>query len=822
MKVSSRSAVNRMFKSLAMGVLLGGWGALPLSAATTAWWRFDEQAPGHVVAASTETLVDAVSGVKAEPVTVIKRETTWQQNETRPRYVRPFVSGFVYDPVSGVRKQNQSALRFTTAPSQTGIPSCYGSAVRVPGDAAGAVAATQPTDAITVEFFCCTTGGAFNALAPLVAKRNGSSWSAESWAVYQRKDGNLALRLRTGTSGASLYGHSAPYGKAKINDGNWHHVAFTYDKATSRARVYVDYVLDQDIEHAAGGPIAYDANTTTPNYHALWIGGSGSYDDTYGGRSFNGCVDEVRISDVALTPEQFLRMELPDTYRLSFAPSSHDETVVVAGRNLSDSLTVPAKFVRVATDVTVETDEKIAATVRDGFFSAAASNAAALSFQTNETGTCGYLKAENFTKAMFGNTNASFTAECFFKARGKLARTEAARQCLFQFGEKPTAKILLDAATPGAMNYSVNSNNVWLGSAGRAGRTADDGNWHHVALVYDHAGHQVRCYYDYRLDWYAFGVTNIMSKDASLFVGASRNVAVAGKGASDWQYFDGWIDDVRITRAALAPEAFLCTHDVAVQADDPTRLFVAFDNDRKTGPYPAFTGEWESGPNVAGASDVSFAPPRSCGVLLGEGETAVRLENRASLALDGAHVGFPYSPLYEQEALTVEFFGKFSRVDTSANLIRYTDGVTSYVGSNPVWALYRKDETNPCLQFRLALINESGVRFYDYSFMFDIPGLEDKRWHHYAFTIAPTDDGLGTRVQLFVDYQLVPARHGKETVAGRLTYATGYGGRLVLNNKDKASEQIAGRFDSLRFSKGALAPEKFLRKTRDGLMCVVR
>ena len=82
----------------------------------------------------------------------------------------------------------------------------------------------------------------------------------------------------------------------KITDGKWHHVAMTYDGET--VRLYVDYTERGSCAYA--GPIAYNDDCNGK----LSIGPN--YANSYGG--WDGFIDEVRISDVALPPEKFLRV----------------------------------------------------------------------------------------------------------------------------------------------------------------------------------------------------------------------------------------------------------------------------------------------------------------------------------------------------------------------------------------------------------------------------------------------------------------------------------------------------------------------------------
>ena len=100
------------------------------------------------------------------------------------------------------------------------------------------------TNAITVEAFVCTTGGTYNLFAPIVGSVGGmNSWTAERFALYMDDYGTLGVRLTADNQTDVWYRGNGLGGQAKVNDGAWHHVAFTYDG--EHVRIYVDYALDK-------------------------------------------------------------------------------------------------------------------------------------------------------------------------------------------------------------------------------------------------------------------------------------------------------------------------------------------------------------------------------------------------------------------------------------------------------------------------------------------------------------------------------------------------------------------------------------------------
>lgn len=830
MKVSSMQ-VKQVGARLA-AVALAGAAAFPASATTTAWWRFDDKAPGQQTASGEDWVVDSVSNVKAQPI-MMAGETDNQfdsgTSAPRPVYIAPFATGFVYDPVTKERRANVAAMNFSAQPGRDAggtkdLPAYYAAALRVGGAAEGQAEATQPTDAITVECFVRTTatGADFNGLAPIFAKRKGGGWTDESYALYMDGDGKMVARLN-GTAYFNLDSNR----KYRVNDGKWHHVALTYSASDKTVKVYVDYQLDRE-KATDGRSISYDESETA-NLHALWIGGTANWNASNGRRTFPGDIDELRISDTVLKPEEFLRIEAPDAnvYRLTFdaapanvAADAEGRPTLVKGLRVSDSLYIPGILDCSGTSAgsvaAHDATTKYADTLRDGLFSNAVANAGAIAFRTNGLAGGSYVAIPNFTRKFFGDTNQSFTAECFFRTRGEVRGDQA----LFQIGSIPTVRVFFKGDSPKRLSYIWNNNKAKAVHAGWRTDSPDDGQWHHVAFVYDDVRKQVRCYLDYRLD-YQTCATNVMDNNSSMWIGCGRPNGIE-------QFFDGWIDDVRVTRAALLPEDFLCAHDVAVNPADPTRLFAAFDYNAETGPYPSFTGNWVTGLTGTGGAAPSYGGPRFACLLLGGEGTDARTPNHASLQLNGSAVAFPYARLYEQEAFTVEFFGKLSKVDGGANLIRYSSVDDADERSAPVWALYLNEEKAAKLQLSLNLIRDGKV-VQNYTFRRYIPDLADRRWHHYALTFEPTQkDGQDhTRVVLYRDYRRVfsednPQDPDIEEFPGRLNLAVGVNGRLLLNSRAESGKQVEGRIDSLRFSKGVLPSERFIRKAKVGFLTVIR
>ena len=149
----------------------------------------------------------------------------------------------------------------------------------------------------TVEFFMKGDSVQAN-YARIMSALGGGNWSTWSPYIIEYKTGAKRFALNGSGNKPSLN-----FG-TDVCDGKWHHVAFSFepnndrpDPTNSVARVYVDY----------GEPaVAQTPNIFKypENMHFV-IGGVGGSGET----GYVGFIDELRISDGALTASQFLRAE---------------------------------------------------------------------------------------------------------------------------------------------------------------------------------------------------------------------------------------------------------------------------------------------------------------------------------------------------------------------------------------------------------------------------------------------------------------------------------------------------------------------------------
>ena len=804
--------------------------AIAVRADTIAWWHFDECDPGTTAPANT-VASDQAPTTYAHVYTVGNYNTISALSENGgdylPTYTNPFHGLAVYDPVTDTTRTNHAAMKFRidrggSTPDTDAGRARFGGAMKFEGGN-DLYTRLYGTSAITVEAFVCTTGGAYNVFAPIVGSVGGTSWTDERFALYMRDDGTIALRFAT-SGGTSVWYTGAGLGKAKVNDGSWHHVAFTYDG--SNVRIYVDYELDK--KNSDNSDRIYTKTGTIPTYsadNATWVGGYATGDANYGGRKFPGVIDEIRVSNATLQPEQFLRMQRPDAddddvARVSFEPDEYGfrQNDYL---NISDNLGPnrnKAVFRRVsgADESIYDYATKAGNVIAAGMYSdLRLENVASYYQATNAAGKANYIHVPYVSQLISDNVGAaaSYTIETFFKTRGRVTGGESHRQVIFKFGGSSFINVLFDAKSSRRLLYNFYLDGTTSGHYPVSNPTnLDDGNWHHVACVVNGTAqtNNICFYLDYRLDKAFTGTLPNVGTGNSIFFGSKEN----GNG----QWFDGWLDDIRVTKRALAPTEFLTTHPVG---SGDASLLALFENDY------TFTCAANAAFSVTGTPEArtggvapTFAQD-SRGTLLLDGTNGTeRTRNRYSASFNKGRVVFPESDLYEAESFTVEFFAKFTGiVDANGSVAADSSSLAQHA---PILRLVRNDSPSSFDWFLFR--QKDNAKSIQIAMQGNYPGwtlpdiVVDGKWHHYAFTIQPkVDDNTKTSVQLFYDYK----PRSMQTVNARIPYRFA-GHKLMVGEGSFAEPNMQFEMDALRFSKGVLDPSQFIGREGNPFIMIVR
>ncbi len=295
------------------------------------------------------------------------------------------------------------------------------------------------------------------------------------------------------------------------SDGQWHHVAVVVDSSKTGAERSVLYF--DGSPQSMYADFANDAWTTFRNAY-LYIGSRANQ-----GLNFVGDLDDIRISNAALTPGEFLQ-----------ARSDSDARVIAywpfdRGSELADA---SGRGNTLAGGSGVVFSNGVA--VLDGA-QAALGTAAALDLS--------------------GCTN--LTVEFWMRT------TDGGPAMLIEHSANATNN-------PGAFAVSLTGDTLAGGfrmddggnddSTG-TGTALTNGSWHHVALVYDEAAveeDRVRLY----VDQVRQTPSDVYTNDV---LGAFRNeILYIGAKADNGQPFNGELDDIRIVDAALTTNQFMQAH----------------------------------------------------------------------------------------------------------------------------------------------------------------------------------------------------------------------------------------------------------------------
>ena len=797
------------------------------AANTVAWWHFDEADPGTV--ASDNTIASGTTPeVYAQPWALTDYHPS-KSGEYLPVFAKPFHGLCVYDPVSCERRVNRAAMKFRTD-SDGATPAYYGGCL-IAGTGDGQLAAC--TKSITVEAFVCTTGGVFNTFAPIVSSLDGYDFMAEKWAIYMMADGTLALRFN-----GNVWYTGEHVGTATINDGSWHHVALTWDG--TYLKIYVDYEQDK-FKSGSVRQFSYNGTLSYGSSNSTRMGGySGAAGNVTAQRRFNGLVDEVRISDVALSPDQFLRMQPADMdadeiLRVSFSPGEYG--VLLPDMNLADNLgpnSQKAYLRKTGGSASFDAADKAGATVGAGFSSVGFENDASLRLTTNGMGNAGcYIQAPGFSSRFVGNASTNYTIECFYKTGGEIRGPVSNRQTLLKLGADVwIANVVLCAQYPsgsgqmgdGSMIVSYrdqslidagSSDTHWWDTTRE--KNLDDECWHHLAIVVDGDNSEVCTYVDGRLSKRRSGyVPAPLLNDSwaySLYVGCGY-----GSASEPEMFLDGWIDNLRVTLRALAPEEFLAANPVGPDTASLVALFEQnfnFECASNAAFSVAGAGEARTGGNAP-----TFVRESRGAAILDGPDGVETVHNDWSVSMNASRVVFPPSPLFEADASTVEFWARFEGiVDGTGPVPADSTGLDHNV---PVLRLARADCTNCEWQVyrRKDAENVVGLEIDGTTAEWTLPAdvMADGKWHHYAFTFEPSSvDGDSTMdVTLYYDYEL----QGGQTVSKRPRRVSGH--RLMIGEGFDDQPNFVCKFDVLRFTRGLLAPSRFIVRFRGGLAIVFR
>lgn len=788
-------------KKLVCSVLFAATAAGSASAETVFWYRFDEKAVGTTLAVD-DTLADEMGGDGA----VVKKT----KNSPQAPKIAEGVPFKFRDPVA-------DKTYTSTGSFDVDNPTGYGAHyyLEVPGRKG------MTGNAFTVEGF-------FRFDTRRVAGPNGM-WSGKLGMCFFQQ-GNLWRFGSDGDgfwefNGCSVMGEAVTVSGMSIGgtanrimeDELWHHVAVVYDGTNPEARTFKVFIDKRPVVSKENCPEIKVEEGSDPV--PVWIGHSGASEAS----PFPGWIDEVRYTDAALDPDDFL--EISDVWQdgdtlgwwrfekdalgankvctfanealtpLAMLPSASGAITVLAGAgaDIKDSEGMLHSNTNAAymygNSLIVEDCPYI---VKDGFTLEA-------SYQWNEEGAGSRMVYSTGT-----------TADFMSKATTVASRGDANGLYIYMKGTSSDGNARMLTVKMGGEEHQLTvSLEDWFSG------------WHHLAVTYDPTEHVLLVYKDYQEVMRWEDCPRLPEYDPT----ALRPVGILRGSAKP--YF--MTDEIRLTRGVLPVSKFLDFDlKTANLKKGDTLAHWYFDSDLKvTAKHPCVSGTC-----IYKATDVKWAltngydavhdkvMDKTRGMRLHVNEGALSISNNYIAAYLAKAVSRD-SPA--PDALTFECFAKCENVARNyAQILHFRPNLLTW-GSE----LFSVQQTGTEGELTVTSMGTTsriaaGER----------PRMVQSKWHHIALSLRLTGeiDEDGKKIveyKFYFDRKLVKTwtQTGSASIFTWKSLLTHFcwGGGTDGNGNEQSANSFYGDIDEVRVSYGALEPEDFLREMRgDGLMLLVK
>ena len=384
-------------------------------------------------------------------------------------------------------------------------------------------------------------------------------------APILKVDGQTATKWTLNASN-TLDPHGAPWG-----DGCWHHVAIVQDRTAGTCTLYTDYQKVATV------------NAVVPTESAtgvLYVGAyQTTYDDNVKSSWTKTTIDELRLTAKALKPSEFI---VPQAYAENgVSPMVDEDTFAYIGFNgdlgsanelvrdnpdVAHAVVVPLAYGNVPL---TGGSEGLADRIYAGGYAASAFVDGNKSLSVSATAATMWGMIMDDTVGAKRYTDDSFTVELVFKATASTS----------------TQSYLIDHEGVFRLYFDTSTHKLVVQAWGEDGKCANvcsssaalaDGNWHHLALVWDKTAAALTVYVDWKSVGSQTGVssytpTGVFMIGWNCWLDANRKL------------YSGAIDEFRITSRALKPQEFLAAKTYAIE--EKTVLYFDFENGLG-GPFP--------------------------------------------------------------------------------------------------------------------------------------------------------------------------------------------------------------------------------------------
>ena len=414
--------------------------------------------------------------------------------------------------------------------------------------------------------------------------------------------------------------------------------------------------------------------------------------------------------------------------------------------------------------------------------------------------------------------STDFTVEMYFCTDGQIdAANQYGRPNLLfngstyytQLSFDSTAKLML------VFHEDVNGTPTWRSTTIGDAHAYDDGLWHHVAIVHDRTARRLSVWIDHEQKLERANCLVVPDTVARpLYVGGRSDVKI--------RFLNGWMDEFRYTTRALDEPEFLAMYGEArasrlVRPD--TLVYVPFDG--------VSGSAVESGRNLnVVQGGVQAALIRSgdadAAQWSSEGMPAAGLRDGKSVNFDvnpsyavlstnaankGAVVKVAAAKYFDGTSFTAELFFKTSgRIDSNAtyDMPNLIDAYHSGLAAAYIQMTFNKADGK-----LYAVYNNNGV--WAGGTFGSAHAYDDGAWHHLACVF----DSSANTYTVFVDgtsmFTKSDVTIGSDAAAVESIFI---GGRLASSGYSRFFD---GAIDAFRFTKAALGPDEFLRRSNGKL-----
>lgn len=651
----------------------------------------------------------------------------------------------------------------------------------------------------------------------------------------------------TGTIKDTYYSSGVALTTAPPTDTLWHHYALTVDQSTHAFKLYVDGALSDTLTLL--GDIYWGEWNET--YHDIL---SWTFGGNYFGYGLSGSMDEIRLSNEALEPEDFLT--------LSYAgqePVKEGESILYlpfddpAGTSYATKLySIAQPELNPPVDGVLE--QAVNTWFQNQYVSFGTAGVGEIIQGVDEgitrgdnTGCLHFQVPSDATTSDFGYTPTSFkfadygysklTIECFFRASAMNSTVRGGWPELMRFmrGDTSSQSLVCKFIPDGQLRICIGATD-----AVTTPYRLDDSRWHHLALTIDTTKKVFEYYVDYNvIGSGSYTSTFVLDENWKLSFGPRSKV----KG------FTADLDEFRISNGILSRDKMLATHAVpafpaAVPVAASTKAWYRFEEtDIGSGALSEGTVFYNRGdpsilpaevvaiPRLAdGSKTGTYYGPSSVaadGGYINEGVIAGGSNNRAlkfSDSADGSltgsmlRIGASSTHSLCLQTFTVEFFYQTgSGNNEKFNASNWTSFFANHCSAGG-------NKANSSFELRHCG-NDAGTTTGNFTLMYSYKNAEgtekrdvkvtgadwkiptDGQRHHYAVTL----DQATHACELFIDHK----SKGSITLLGDILYApnfndgSGYNQHWYFGGNYYGFTR-SGTFDEFRFSDKVLTPEEML------------